>query len=155
MVIGRRIATVLLFVLAAGCATRTSTRPVPQRERDVLTRSEIINSAQRDLDLFRAIQSLRPHFLVTAPGVRSRGSTASSATAVYVDRVRQSGLDALRTLQASGVDEVRYLGPVAAQSEFGPTASGGAVIVTLHKDSGLLLSSATLPFAGSSDSALC
>jgi len=73
---------------------------------------------------------LRPHFLAPPPGLQR--ASAEPATAVYVGRTRQNGLDALRTILASNVDEVRYLDPTAAQNQFGAAASAGAVIVKLH-----------------------
>jgi hypothetical protein len=54
---------------------------------------------------------------------------------VYVNRIRQTDIAALRTLRASDVEEVRYLDPTASQSELGPTAAGGALVVKLRKPS--------------------
>lgn len=122
-----------ILTLAAGCATspaRQSSSP-PKSERNVLTRQEIFQASYDAFDLFRAIRGLRPQFLAP-PGVRSR-AVGSWPIVVYVDRMRQSGLDALRTLRAADVDEVRYLDPTEAQSELGAAGSGGALMVKLHK----------------------
>lgn len=119
-------------LLVLGCATggaRTSTGSA--RLRDVLTRAEIEQSAQREVDLYQAIRSLRPHFLAPAPGV---GRTSNDvALAVYVDRLRQNGVIALRSITAWRVEEVRYLDPTASQNELGPSASSGAIVVTMRK----------------------
>ena len=133
-VMTRRIALILLTVMSA-CASLgpRQPRPSPKTEHNVLTRDEILNSSFTNVDLYQAIRGLRPHFLAPPAGVRSRASTASSPTVVYVDRMRQSGLEALRTLRTSQVEEVRYLDPTAAQSEFGAGASGGALMIKLHK----------------------
>jgi len=115
-----------------GCAPRAA-RPSPG-DQNVLTREEILNSPLRDRDLLDALRDLRPRFVRTAPGVHSRASSGSLPPVVYVDGVRQSGIEALATIQASYVEEVRYLSPVAAQNEFGAAAAGGALMITLHRD---------------------
>jgi hypothetical protein len=124
------------LMLVAGCGSAGGRQPIgPQPQRNLLTRQEILSSTYRDLDLYQTLRGLRPNFLEPPPAPRSRASTASLPTAVFVDRMRQSGLQALRTLRASDVDEVRYLDPTASQSELGPSAAGGAVVVKLFKPS--------------------
>jgi hypothetical protein len=120
-------------LLAAGCASPGARPAAHQPQRDLLTREEILNSTYRDLDLYQTVRGLRPNFLEPPSAPRSRATTASLPTAVYVDRIRQTGIAALRTLRASDVEEVRYLDPTASQSELGPTAAGGAVMVKLRK----------------------
>ena len=63
--------------------------------------------------------------------------------AVYFGRLRQAGLETLRTIAAVNVEEVRYLDPTASQNEFGPMASGGALIVVLRDSSKLPDTTAT------------
>jgi len=104
-----------------------------KRQRDVITREEIQGSAARSGDLHRAIRSLRPHFLETGRGVRTLGNSIIEPLSVYVDGARQTGAEALRTLPADAVEEVRYLDPTKAGNELGPRASGGALLVKLHK----------------------
>ena len=129
-----RLVLVALVLFACG-GPRIQDGSSPKPQRDLLTREEIQESTGRDLDLYQAIRSLRPHFLEPPPGVRSRGSRASMPTAVYINRIRQAGLEALRSISASSIEEVRYLTPTASQNEFGPSASGGAVLVQLIKPS--------------------
>jgi hypothetical protein len=105
--------------------------PQPQRQRDLLTREEILSSTAQQGDLLQAIHSLRPQFLAVPRGVYSRTSPAAAPIAVYVDRIRQSDIGSLRSISASKVAEVRYLDPTAALNEFGPTAGGGALLITL------------------------
>ena len=104
-----------------------------RRQRDVITREEIMASAHKDLDLYHVIRSVRPHFLQARPGVRSMGNSADPGIAVFVDRKRDIGLGALRSIRPAMVEEVRYLEPSKAESEFGFSASGGAVMVKLYK----------------------
>ena len=83
----------------------------PQSRRDVLLREEILNSNARQGDLLQAIRSLRPQFLAP-PRSRTTGrGAASSPITVYIEGVRQSGVEALRNMAASSVVEVRYLDP--------------------------------------------
>ena len=105
-----------------------------RRERDKITRAEIEASSHRDLDLHQVVRSLRPHFLEVR-GVRSVGNSSASSTPIllYVDGRRDAGIDALRNIPARNVEEVRYLSPTAAATEFGPTGANGAVIVKLKK----------------------
>jgi hypothetical protein len=120
------------------CASPKSTGPRPaSSERNVLTRDEILGSNARQGNLYEAIRSLRPQFFMTAPSVHSAGSSASMPVAVYFGRLRQAGLETLRTISAMNVDQVRYLDPTASQNEFGPMASGGALIVVLRDPSKL------------------
>lgn len=122
-------ALVLLVLGCRGHASDPAAAPKPQR--DLITRQELLASARADLDLYQAIRSLRPHFLAPAPGVRRASSP--SAIAVYLDGVRQNGLEALRSIGTGFVEDVRYLSPTASQNEFGATASGGAVMVRMHR----------------------
>lgn len=127
-------AGVAALVLAVGCSPAGANRPAPQRkQRDVLTRAEIQASAQRDENLYQALRSLRPAFLEVAPGQVSFGATPVMYAVVYIDGMREPSLDGLRTIRASDVDEVRYLDPSRASTQYGPSAGGGAVVVTLHK----------------------
>ena len=105
-----------------------------KRQRDRITREEILKSAHSELDLFQVIRSLRPHFLAPPPGVRTLGgANAPAPKAVYVDGRRETGVDALRTLMALQVEEVLYLDPTRAENELGLVANGGAVMVKLYK----------------------
>ena len=132
----KRLAVAVLgIVLVGGCGSPGRQSTAPQPQRDLLLREEILSSTYRDLDLYQALRGLRPKFLEPPVNPRSRATTASLPTAVYVDRMRQTGLAALRTVRASDVEEVRYLDPTASQSELGPTAAGGAVVVKLRKPS--------------------
>jgi hypothetical protein len=55
------------------------------------------------------------------------------ATVVMVDGAKESGFSALKSITASQVDEVRYLDPSRSLNEYGPQASGGAVVVKRKK----------------------
>jgi len=107
-----------------------------KRQRDRITREEIMSSAHKDLDLYQVIRSLRPQFLSAPSGVRSLGGSNTPMIAVYVDGRRETGLDALKAIVPVDVEEVRYLDATRAGTEFGPSASSGAVIVKMCKGAG-------------------
>lgn len=96
-----------------------------------MTLEEIENSTSHARDLLQAIQSLRPQFLKRPNAAVNRTSPAAQPLVVYIDGIRQGGIETLRSISATGALEVRYLDPVASRSTFGPTASGGALLVKL------------------------
>ena len=129
-----RISGIALLAVSAlsGCAAMgASGQRLPAPSRNLLTREEIMSSNARQGDLYQAIQSLRPNFFMTPSSAHSQGSAASRPLAVYIGRLRQAGVESLRSISATRVVEVRYLDPTASQNEFGPMASGGALVITL------------------------
>ena len=104
-----------------------------KRQRDRITRAEILNSAKRDLDLFELIRSERPHFLEGPRGTRSIAGSRVAPLAVFVDDRRESGVDRLKSIVPTTVEEIRYLDPTAAENEYGPSASGGALLIKLFR----------------------
>jgi hypothetical protein len=103
-----------------------------KRDRDLITREEILSSAQKDKDLYQAIRSLRPHFLQGARGTTSV-TLAMSPPVVYVDGGKQGDPSVLKTILASSVEEVRHLSPSQAESDYGVGHDGGALLVKLFQ----------------------
>ena len=135
-------------------AAFAGTAEAQKKDRNLITREEIMASAQKDGDLQAAIRSLRPHFLAKPRGNRSMGLSMSGAGGgsagsqgqrttvgaerppeplVYVNETKLGELDLLKTILAADVYEVAYLDPTKAQEKFGPDAAGGAVLVQLVK----------------------
>ena len=106
-----------------------------KRQRDRITREEIEASPHKHLDACQLIRNMRPHCLEPPKGVRSFGGSNAPYTpiALYVDGRRETGLDALRTLDPLTFEDVRYLDPTRAESEFGTLAANGAVVIKLRK----------------------
>jgi hypothetical protein len=104
-----------------------------KRQRDRITREEILASPLKELDLYQLIRNMRPHFLETPRGARSGGNGTVNPVVVYVDGKRDTGIDALKLMVAKSVEDVRYFEPSQSMSEFGPTANGGAVIIKRYK----------------------
>ena len=121
----------ILLAIAASLAGAPGDLSAQKRQRDILTSEEIQASAVKSGTLHAVIRSLRPHFLAQARGVRTLGNSIVEPLSVYVNGTRQTDVDALRTLPALAVAEVRFLGPTEAGNQFGPRASGGALLVKL------------------------
>lgn len=128
-----RSGLIALFVLSACAALVPAQASAQKRQRDLITREEILNSAHQSQDLFQLIRSLRPHFLAPPRGVRTLGGGQMQPASLYVDGVRVGELDGLRVIIAGTVEEVRYLDPSRAENEYGPQGRGGAVVVKLFK----------------------
>jgi hypothetical protein len=118
------------LVIVATCTMAVPLAAHAQRKsRDVITREEILKSAQKDADLFTAIKVLRPHMLEAPRGLRSLGGTTIAEIAIYIDKIRQPGGEVLQRMMASDVAEVKYLDPNRSQNEYGITANGGAIVI--------------------------
>lgn len=128
----------LAVLLVAAAAGPGAGELAAQRQRDVITREEILQSPQVNQDLHALVRSLRPHFLRPPRGVRSvTGMGAPAPVALFVDGVNAGDAErGLKLLMASQVQEVRYLDPSKAQDQFGTEFSGGAVAVKLLKPAG-------------------
>jgi hypothetical protein len=124
MIALRSVLAVALAVVAAA----PSAASAQKRQRDLITRAEILK-AHEDQDLFVAVKALRPHFLVPPRGLRTLGGAPIGEVAVYVDGIRQLGVETLRSIIANTVLEVRYLDPSKSQNDYGITANAGAIIV--------------------------
>ena len=124
-------------LLALGTALVPGSVQAQKKQRDVITRQEILTSAQAEQDLFLAIRSLRPHFLAPPRGVRSMGAAPPAPTVLYVDGNKQGDFATLRMISARDVEEVRYMDPAKAEEEYGIGHSGGAILVKLFRKSNL------------------
>jgi hypothetical protein len=131
----RLLLTALLLAVGATSAAPASLHAQPKKSRDLITREEIEASAQKDQDIYAVIRALRPHFLAPARGVRTLGNS-SSRMSLYVDGARESDFNALKSIMAVSVEEVRYLDPTQSEAEYGSVANGGAVVLKRIKDGG-------------------
>lgn len=134
----QRMTLSLAVLLATGLAGPGARDLAAQRQRDVITREEILQSPQVNQDLHALVRSLRPHFLRAPRGVRSvTGMGAPAPVALFVDGANAGEAErGLKLLMANQVQEVRYLDPSKAQDQFGTEFSGGAIAVKLLKPSG-------------------
>jgi len=129
-----RSAVGLIAIATAWLVLAPADAIAQKRQRDRISREEILKSPHRNLDLYQVIRALRPHFLERPAEVRTLGGSRPLAPlAVYVDGVRDMGPETLRTIAAPQVEDVRYLDPTRSENEFGSRANGGAVLVKLYR----------------------
>ena len=128
-----RLAVAALALASSGFGLVPADAVAQKRDRDKITREEILNSSQKEGDLLQVIRGLRPHFVAAPRGVRSMGGGRAAPTALYINGNKMGDLSMLKQILATDVFEVRYMDPSKAENEFGIGHSGGAVLVTLVK----------------------
>ena len=138
---------VAVMVATTALAMAPADAEAQRRDRDLITRDELVQSSQKSTDLYQAVRSLRSHFLQGPRGPRSinadparTGAEVQTGTmragetpkaVLYVNGARSGDLEMLRSIQTINVEEVRYLNPNAAAMQFGPGHDGGAILVKL------------------------
>jgi len=127
------LAGVLIVAGGQSLAAQAAEPRRQARDRDVITREELVESAQKNQDLLKAVKSLRSHFLRPPPGVRSMTGSRVAPIQLYVDGIRQAEVESLVLIQTIDAEEVRYLEPGKAQDIYGITHNGGAIQVKLFK----------------------
>lgn len=126
------LAAAIVLAPTQGQAQEKKKKP----QRDLVTRDEILDSGQSESDLFTVLRNVRPRFLEPPTGIRTLGNAVQTPTAVIIDGKPMGGIETLQAIVASTVDEVRYLEPSRAGTEYGPVAGGGAVVVKVYKPKG-------------------
>jgi hypothetical protein len=133
------LGNVLLLSFAAACARspRADLRSTPNfdapsaRQSDHLIKAAEIQSARVSTAL-EAVRRLRPELLSrrapTAPGDAYGGKPV-----VYVDRVRQGGLETLETIPANAIVDIRYVTANAAVDWAGAYHPGGVILVRTRR----------------------
>ena len=127
-----RMCVATLALMGARQVTLPTEAAAQKKQRDLITREEILNSAQKNGDLFQVIRGLRPHFLLTPRGVRNTRGGAR-APVLYLNGNKMGELSGLKSILAVDAFEVRYLDPSKAEDQFGIGHNGGAVLVQLVK----------------------
>ena len=119
----RALSALVLGLTVAACsggAGATGSAAAPPRNRDVVTRAQI--EALNVGDAYEVIQRMRRDYLVG----RGSGSRQSYAV-VYVDGVRKTGFDTLRSMRAANIEEIRFVSATDATTRFGTDHGGGAI----------------------------
>src|SRR5438445_5109644 len=140
-----RSVPLLLAVFAPSLASAQQ-----KKERDVISRQELVDAAPKFPDLFAAVRSLRPHFLNVNRGMRTTGLSCTRpmdegcgqrtntnsigeqtvpVPVVYIDGKKSGQPELLKGITTSEVEEVRYLTANQAEMEFGLGHDGGAILV--------------------------
>jgi hypothetical protein len=103
-------------------------RPVSRGPQDVISYDELADPSLGDTDALTVVRRLRPAFLAYRGAVSVNNSQGGSVH-VSFDGGALRPVDALSTLRASQVVEIRYLGASAAAQRFGTGAMAGPVIM--------------------------
>ena len=117
------VLTLALALGLAGCASSggSSTRN-PGSSSNRIVRADL-DALEGTLDVYQAIERLRPRWLQTRGRVGSR-------PVLYVSGSRRGDLDDLKSMQAAEVEQMEYMSPSDATTRFGTGHSGGAILVT-------------------------
>ena len=117
----RRSSLLLLLAVATACGGTagggaSSGEVAPTRQSDVLTHQEI-EGTQGLTTAMDAVQRLRPRFFRNS-GPRSLRA-AESGPSVRIDNEMVGGVEALRTIAISEIQEIRFYSAVDATARFG------------------------------------
>lgn len=123
------LACAAVVASCAGHTTNTAnTGAFATRERDVITRAELLDPALSTMNVIEVVRRLRPHFL-SDRGVSSRNDPDAGRVHASIDNSTVIDLNELRNMLASHVIEIRFLNAGAAMQKFGGAAREGPVIV--------------------------
>ena len=112
-------------VSASASPPATSIERAARKSPDRLGYAEM-KSAQV-ANAHEAVSRLRPQFLRRHwPTMANNGE---GQPVIYLDGVRQGGIDMLRSIPANALYEIRYLSSTAANAEFGRWHPGGVISV--------------------------
>jgi hypothetical protein len=127
----RRTLLASLLAFTTGCASAGGgSGASPGGDPNVLTAAEISSAKAGEASTYDAIQRLRPQFFRT----RGRlGNEPGGDISVSVDGGALSTTDALRSIPATTVKEVRYLGANDAAQRYGVRANSGPVILVTQR----------------------
>jgi hypothetical protein len=127
----------IALVHVLGCHQNAPQFRPSDAERGTHARSNILGFAElRTANLNNALEAvarLRPEFLRTH-GAPSAVDPNRGLPTVFLDGVRQGGLDALRSIPVGAVYEIRYLSAsAAAADQYGPFYHGGVIAVRTRR----------------------
>lgn len=135
---GILITLISAAVLGAACASggktastagaASVTRGATGASRYLVTEDELANLGDRSA--YEALVQLRPSFLHSRDTQTSRNPIPAPVD-VFVDGGRTEGVEALKSIRASTVKEMRFYEPQDANTKFGTGHNGGVIAVTL------------------------
>jgi hypothetical protein len=118
---------ILVLALVAGLvACASGGRRSGARETDRITFQEI--EVLQVATAYEVVERLRPEFLRTR-GATSVSNPVPQEAVVYLDGLRQGGLDALRRISKESLREIRYIDSRDATTQYGTGHRGGAILV--------------------------
>lgn len=139
---------IALVTVTVGCAASSGAAPgssgAPKSDPDVITTSEIESQPFRDA--YDIVQRLRPAWFTRKSGsatARRMGTSPSSSSTgaglvVYLDNARLGGVDALRQLDASSIESLKFVDAATATATLpgiGSSVVSGAIVVRMRRGS--------------------
>lgn len=131
------LATAVLFgaACASGGGSSASTATQASATRGATVPSRYLVTAQEleqvgDRSAYEALQQLRPSFL-RSRDVQTQSNPVPKPVDVYVNGGRAGGIEALQSIRAGTVQEMRFYEPQEANVKFGTGHNGGVIAVTL------------------------
>ncbi|MBX9927449.1 MAG: hypothetical protein K2X99_00920 [Gemmatimonadaceae bacterium] len=127
-----------LFVLALAVGTAAGAQDAPKKkkgDRNRLTTDDIAEVTSVATNAYDVVNQLRPQWLRPPVGLTASSNAGgegggAKSIVVYIDDMRQQGLDDLRTVRFSVLAELRYLDQNRALIMRGPGHEAGAIEVT-------------------------
>jgi hypothetical protein len=127
------LTTLALCVAVASCASSGASSgggsAAPRASADHITFEELQQTP--GLDLFTAVQRLRPQWLQVRGGVTAQGKATIS---IFLDGVQQQGsVEILKDMRTTDIQEMRFMNARDATTRYGTDMAAGAIeIVTRH-----------------------
>jgi hypothetical protein len=130
--------SVLLATAACAGSSAPEAAPSPQApasarsSRTVLTPAELSDPSLGDIDALAAVKRLRPQFLANR-GTISANTSGGGVVHVIVNGGPMLASEALASIRANEILELRYLNVSEAAQQYGNAALAGPVIVVRRK----------------------
>lgn len=125
-----RLVVFVFFLLAAGCAAGGSGSDGPRRDRNSISPEELMEV--QDLALWDAVQRLRPMWLRPG-GIRNSANPAGHYAHIFMDGSPYSGVEGMRSIRVSDVEELRFVSATDATVRYGGQFQGGVILVTSRR----------------------
>ena len=124
-----------VLLLSVSVLARPACAQKDRGDRNKLTRVEIDEGGTSIVSAREAVRLLRPYWLSPPLGRKASSDVLGAggggqAVIVYIDDLRQPDLDALATVQASRILELKYLDQNRAVLLRGPGHENGVIEVT-------------------------
>jgi hypothetical protein len=129
----RRLTLMLVAAATTTAACGGSPRPgttAPGGSGSVITLVEIERAAVPNA--YEVVQKLRPRFLQSGRNASTaRGRTVvGQLPRVILDDTELGGISELRTIDATGIFEIRFVSAADATTRWGTNHAGGVILVT-------------------------
>jgi hypothetical protein len=132
-IVSSPLAALIVVISAAGCTggaaiDHSAQVPSPQRGRSMrfIGRDEVISSSASNAE--DLLQRVRPQLLQPRPARGGAGHTYATPE-VYVNDIREGGLEVLHLVPASSILDITYLTPLEANIRFTGYHPGGAIVI--------------------------